>query len=237
MNGLIALLGSGEYLPVMEPVDHYLLDSLDLKDRKARVVCLPTAAGAEGEGSVNRWSSMGVEHFRNLGTEVVALPIIDRASADDPQFMPALESADLIYFSGGDPLYLFETLNGSLAWAAAYKAWSRGAIYGGCSAGAMILAQQMPNFRRAGLGTRNGFGLLPATFVLPHYDQIPAFFKPMTFAVRRGLKDEQFILGIDENTALIGRVGGEWKVKGVASVHRITKNSDQVYTDGQSVKL
>ncbi len=48
MNGLIALVGSGEYLPVMEDVDRYLLDSLNLNGRKPRVVCLPTAAGRKG---------------------------------------------------------------------------------------------------------------------------------------------------------------------------------------------
>ncbi len=237
MNGLIALLGSGEYLPVMTPIDRYLIESLDLQGRAASVVCLPTAAGQEGEGSVSRWSGMGLDHFRKLGADVLALPIVDRASADDAQYESALESADLIYFSGGDPLYLYEVMQGSRAWAAAQKAWDRGAIYAGCSAGAMILAAQMPNFRRAGLGTRAGFGVLPATYIMPHFDQIPALFKPMIFAVRRGLKEGQFILGIDENTALVGRAQGEWQVMGVGKVHLITRRSEQAFSAGQSVPL
>lgn len=237
MNGLIALLGSGEYLPVMTPIDRHLLESLELKGRAARVVCLPTAAGQEGDGSVSRWSGMGLDHFRKLGADVVALPIVDRASADDPQYEAALESADVIYFSGGDPLYLHEVMQGSRAWAAAQKAWDRGAIYAGCSAGAMILAAQMPNFRRAGLGTRAGFGILPATYILPHFDQIPALFKPMIFAVRRSLKEGQFILGIDENTALVGKRSGEWKVMGAGTVHLITKKSERSFSSGQPVPL
>ena len=52
MNGLIALVGSGEYLPVMEQVDRYLLGSLNTNGRNACVVCLPTAAGNEGDQSV-----------------------------------------------------------------------------------------------------------------------------------------------------------------------------------------
>ncbi|NJC96280.1 MAG: hypothetical protein FIB03_08080 [Anaerolineae bacterium] len=103
MNGLIALVGSGEYLPVMEDVDRHLLHSLNLIGRKPRVVCLPTAAGREGDVSVNRWSNMGLAHFQKLGAEVDALRIIDRDSADDPQWESLLENADLIYFSGGDP--------------------------------------------------------------------------------------------------------------------------------------
>ena len=82
MNGLITLVGSGEYLPVMDDVDRHLLDSLNLNGRKPRVVCLPTAAGREGDASVNRWSNMGVEHFTKLGAEVNALHIIDRGSAN-----------------------------------------------------------------------------------------------------------------------------------------------------------
>src|SRR5271157_1391259 len=123
MNGLIALVGAGEYLPVMEDVDCYLLDSVKVEGRAPRVVCLPTAAGQEGDESVGRWSRMGVEHFMKLGADVNALPIIDRPSADDPQYESILESADLIYFSGGNPVYLFETMNGSRAWIAAQKAW------------------------------------------------------------------------------------------------------------------
>src|SRR5262245_4730656 len=111
MKGLIALVGAGEYLPVMEDVDRYLLASLNSK--APRVVCLPTAAGQESEESINRWSRMGVEHFKKLGAEVTALRIIDKTSANDAQYMSALENANLIYFSGGNPNYLYETMKGS----------------------------------------------------------------------------------------------------------------------------
>ena len=72
MNGLIALLGSGEYLPVMDDVDRYLLANCGADGRKPRVVCLPTAAGQEGEKSISRWSKMGLEHFTRLGADVQA---------------------------------------------------------------------------------------------------------------------------------------------------------------------
>lgn len=235
MNGLIALVGSGEYLPVMEDVDRHLLASLNLNGRKPRVVCLPTAAGREGDGSVKRWSDMGVSHFEKLGADVKALRIIDRESADDPQWDSALESADLIYFSGGDPGYLHETMNGSRAWNAARRAWERGAVYAGCSAGAMILAKRMPRFRLA--QTQNGFGILPAEFVIPHFDAIPAMFKPLTFALRRQLADGGRMVGVDEDTALVGRLGGKWRVMGRGSVHIFTKKGEQVYESGQTLAL
>jgi cyanophycinase len=236
MNGLIALVGAGEYLPVMNDVDHHLLASVRADGRAPRVVCLPTAAGQEGDESVGRWSKMGEEHFRALDAEVKALPIIDRASADDPQYESMLESADLIYFSGGDPTYLFQTMNGSRAWAAAQQAWARGAVYAGCSAGAMILARRLPNFRRAGMGTIEGFGAVPAQYVMPHFDHAGPW-KFMVNIIRRGLNDGEFMLGIDENTALVGRPGGEWKVMGKSNVHVLRRKNAQTYSAGETVPL
>ena len=235
MNGLITLAGSGEYLPVMENVDRHLLDSLVLNGRKPRVVCLPTAAGREGDASINRWSSMGIEHFQKLGAEVSALRIIDRASADEAQWESLLEEADLVYFSGGDPGYLYQTMNGSRAWRAAHRAWERGAIYAGCSAGAMILGKRMPSFRLA--GTQEGFGLVPATFIIPHFDAIPGIWKPLVFALQKQLKKGERMIGVDENTALVGKLGSEWTVMGQGKVHVFTREGNMTFTNHQTLTL
>ncbi|RPJ19964.1 MAG: hypothetical protein EHM33_29420 [Chloroflexi bacterium] len=243
MNGLINLVGSGEYLPVMNDVDRYLLDSLNVGERKPRVVCLATAAGREGDSSVNRWSTMGIQHFKGLGADVSAVPIIDRTSADDPQWEHLLENADLIYFSGGDPGYLYQTMRGSCAWSAAQRAWERGAIYAGCSAGAMILGKRMPSFRLP--GTQEGFGLVPATYIVPHFDAIPGIWKPLVFGLQRQLKKGERMIGVDENTALIGTLrhssanpsGGEWIVKGKSKVHIFTRDGKMSFTSGQTVML
>ena len=235
MNGLIALVGSGEYLPVMETVDHYLLDSLNLHGRRPQVVCLPTAAGKEGDQSVNRWSNMGVDHFKRLGADVTALHIIDRVSADNEQYESILENADLIYFSGGDPGYLYETMQNTCAWNAAQRAWTRGAIYAGCSAGAMILGKRMPSFRLA--GTQEAFGIVPAEFIVPHFDAIPAIWKPVIFALQKQLKEGQRMIGVDEDTALIGSLNGEWQVMGESKVHVFTHDGKSTYRSSEVVVL
>lgn len=233
MNGLITLVGSGEYLPVMNDTDRYLLGSLNMNGRKPRVVCLPTAAGREGDASVNRWLTLGVQHFQDLGAQVSPVRIIDRESANDPQWEPLLESADLIYFSGGDPGYLYETMKDSCAWRAAQRAWERGAIYAGCSAGAMILARRMPSFRLA--GTQEGFGIVPATFIVPHFDAIPGIWKPIVFGLQRQLKKGERLIGVDENTALIGKLGSEWTVKGKSKVHVYMRDGKMSYTNGETL--
>ncbi|MCL4530290.1 MAG: Type 1 glutamine amidotransferase-like domain-containing protein [Chloroflexi bacterium] len=237
MNGLIALVGAGEYLPVMEDVDRRLLASVKVVGRAPRVVCLPTAAGQEGSESIRRWSRMGEKHFKALGADVTAVPIIDKDSANDPQYGTLLESADLIYFSGGNPNYLFQTMNGSKAWDTAQKAWAHGAAYAGCSAGAMILAKRIPNFRMPGTNPASGFGISSATYVLPHFDAMPAPFKVMVNLLRNSLKEKEFVLGIDEDTALIGKTGGEWKVMGENKVHVLTRKSAQTFSAGEIVPL
>lgn len=238
MNGLIALVGSGEYLPVMDEVDRTLLANCEAQARVARVVCLPTAAGQEGQSSWGHWMQMGEEHFRRLGANVTALPIIDRSSADDPQYVPLLESADLVYFSGGNPLYLFETLNGSRAWQAMQKAWERSAVYAGCSAGAMILGQEIPNFRAVTMKSVRAFGLLPACMIFPHFDRWKVARAALLRPLRRRLKADEYALGVDEETALVGRLDTpEWTVLGRQTVSVIKKDGVRVYKSGEKVIL
>lgn len=235
MNGLIALVGSGEYLPVMEEVDRHLLASLNV--RTSRVVCLPTAAGQEGDESVDRWSRMGRAHFQKLGADVNALRIIDKASANDAQYVPLLENADLVYFSGGNPQYLYETMRDSRAWSALQKAWNSGAVYAGCSAGAMILGGEIPDFRLAGLRSIKAFGIVPARFIMPHFDAIPAVWKPLLLLLRKRLRKGERMIGLGENTALVGMLGGEWRVMGIGRVHVFTREKYLIYENGRTLNL
>jgi len=237
MNGLIALLGSGEYLPVMDDVDRYLLANCGAAGRKPRVVCLPTAAGQEGEKSVSRWSRMGVEHFTRLGADVQAIPVINTKSANDLNHASAVEEADLIYFSGGDPNYLYRTMKDSLVWEAAQKAWARGAVYAGCSAGAMILGREMPDFRAMGVRSTIAFGIMPIASVMPHFDAIPLFGRPIVSTLRRRLGAGEIMIGIDEDTAIVGKLNEEWTVMGKAQAHIFTKNDNKSYAAGEKFSL
>jgi cyanophycinase-like exopeptidase len=238
MKGLIALVGSGEYLAAMEEIDRFLLAGSGAAGRPPRVVCLPTAAGLEGERSWGNWNRMGEEHFRKLGAQAVGLPLIDRESANDAAFLPQLEDADLIYFSGGNPQYLIETLRASLAWQTAQTAWQRGAVCAGCSAGAMILARTIPDFRLAGFGSQPAFGILPARMILPHFDRWRLARGAMLAPLKKRMQDGEFVLGIDEETALVGRLDeGEWRVMGRQTVSRITRDGVQVYASGERLPV
>src|ERR1700710_1118884 len=111
--GPIALVGSGEYLPVMEPVERRLLEG-----RPPRYVQLATAAAPEGPQSRGRWPALGRTAAERLGVTQVVIPVVDRISADDPELAGLVEGAGLIYLSGGNPPFLAATLRGTRVWAA-----------------------------------------------------------------------------------------------------------------------
>lgn len=237
MNGIVALLGSGEYLPVMNETDTYLLRQTVLDERKPRVVCIPTAAGMEGDVSVDRWLRMGKDHFTGLGAEVEPIRITNRGEADDPGLAVIIESADLIYFSGGNPLFLYETMRDTRAWRAVLTATGRGAALAGCSAGAMFMGEYLPDLRAFSLRHQKAFGLLPKSHIFPHFDRMFAW-RGVTMPVLQGLlPDGDYALGLDEDTAMVGKFSGEWKVMGRQRVHVITRNSIKSFSAGEFVGL
>jgi cyanophycinase len=194
----IALVGSGEYLERCRPVDQHLLSLLDLGDRAPRVACLPTAAANDGERVWRGWQERGVAHFTGLGAEAVAVDIVDRDTADDDAMVRDIAGADLVYLSGGKPALLHQLLDGTAAWAAILGVLDRGGVLAGCSAGAMVQGSHIAGIR-GGAGSP-GFGLLPDTIVLPHFDEYPSLAGSV---VHRLVGRPRTVVGIDGATALV----------------------------------
>ncbi len=203
---MLALVGSGEYLPPMENVDRILLQRLPAPPR---VVCLPTAAGTEGPGRIGYWSRLGEEHFSRLGVPVRSLAVIDRASANDPALAGLVAESNFIYLSGGKPNYLFATLEGSLVWKSILAVLEKGGMLAGCSAGAMIMGEAFFGF--SGQARSQGFRLLPGATVIPHYDEIPDW---VVAPVRGWITHGLTLIGIEANTALFSGDfghGSDWR--------------------------
>jgi cyanophycinase len=220
---MLALVGSGEYLPPMEPVDRTLLGRLPAP---ARVVCLPTAAGTEGPERIAYWSRLGEEHFTRLEAPVRSLPVIDRASANDPALARAIAEANFVYLSGGKPTYLYQTLEGSLAWESIRAVLKSGGLLAGCSAGAMIMGEAFFGFTSQ---ARNpGFRLLPGATVIPHYDEIPEW---VIAPVRGWISGGLTLVGIEANTALFCRAD-KMEVLGSGGVTVWNKGGKKRYPPG-----
>ena len=221
---MLALVGSGEYLPPMEPVDRRLIERLG---EAPRVVCLPTAAGQEGDERVAYWSELGVRHFTRLGAQVETLPVIDRAGAQDTGWAEQIRESNFVYLSGGRPDYLYRTLKDTPVWQAILAVHHRGGVVAGCSAGAMIMGARLLGFP----SLQPAFDLIPNTVIVPHFDEIPAaFVKTVHFFAAR----DKTVIGIEGNTALV--IGeGEREVLGSGGVTIWNHRQRRRYTAGQPV--
>jgi cyanophycinase len=212
----VALVGAGEFLPTMSELDASLLAATGLA--RPRVVILPTASFPDGESVFVRWAEMGAAHFGSLGAEVEPLMVRDRAAADDPGAAQAVGEADLVYLSGGRPSYLLNALRGTAVGQAVIDAHRRGAALVGCSAGAMALAGSSFDFRLRlmpfPLRWKPGLGVAARVSVVPHYDAWP---EPVSALIAFQAPRGSVVLGIDEDTAVVGR-DGAWQVHGASRV-------------------
>ena len=209
MAGTLALVGSGEYLPSMRPLEARLLEG-----RPAKYVQIATAAVPDGEQRLSYWHDLGAAQAAELGVECVIATARTPQEANSVELADAVRGAGLIYLSGGHPGFLADVLRGSLLWQTIVSEWESGASLAGCSAGAMAMTSWIPSLRHPFEGGVEGLGLLPHLRVIPHFD---AFYQRMPSIVDRFLhgKDPRIqLIGVDEDTAIVG--GPEsWEVTGV----------------------
>jgi cyanophycinase len=229
MTGILALVGSGEYLPEMATVEAQLLTG-----RPGRYVQLATAAAPEGDASLARWHRLGREQAERLHVEQVIVDVRTRADADDPGLAALVEGAALVYLSGGNPTFLAQTLRDTAVWAAIHRAWLDGASLAGCSAGAMALTGWVPSLRGAGRHPDPGLALLPHLRVLPHFDRMLGWVPDIVTRALLRAPDGVAVLGIDENTALVGGPQ-EWTVHGHQSVWLLGEGHRRQYPVGDTL--
>jgi cyanophycinase len=222
--GAIALVGSGEYLDVMNDTDTYLLETLGGAG-SVSVALLPTASGLE-EGGPTYWNELGLSHFHHLGVkDVRATQIIDGKSATDPQQLALLRDVDFYYMSGGNPQHTIETLRDSPALEIMLAAHKRGAVLAGCSAGAMALSAYTIALRQMMVGNKpdwvSSLAVVPNVVVFPHFDRMASFIDRVVFQeLLSTLPTGVVAVGVDENTALVrvDAAARRWQVMGQQTV-------------------
>lgn len=227
----VALVGSGEYLPVMADIEGALMAG-----RGNRYVQLATAAAPEGDDSLARWHRLGAEQAERLGVEQVVVDVRTREDADDPRWAEAIAGAGLVYLSGGNPSFLTETLRGSRVWDAIVAAHAAGSAIAGCSAGAMALSNWAPRVRAWGGDAPPGLGLVPRLRVIPHFDKMLAWVPDMLRNALVKLPPDGLLVGIDEDTALVGGPT-EWQVQGRQSVWLLGSGHRVEYPAGSTLRL
>lgn len=226
----LALVGSGEYLPVMTEVERALIEG-----RPKRYVQLATAAAPEGEESLARWHRLGREQAERLGVEQVVVDVRTREDAESSHWVEAITGAGLIYLSGGNPAFLAETLRQTAVWHAIVAAHEDGAALAGCSAGAMALSSWAPRMRDLVHPHQpTGLGVVPNLRVIPHFDKMLGWMPDVLRNALLHKPETTMLVGIDEDTALVGGPH-EWTVQGRQSVWVLGEGKREEHPAGSTL--
>lgn len=238
MNGSLALVGSGEYLPAMADFEKSLIDDGVKNGKQPIYIQIPTAAGRESKERLNYWKELGKAQADALKVKSIFLPIYTREDAHNPEYINQIDNAALIYMSGGDPHFLADTLINTPLWDAIYKNWQSGASLAGCSAGAMVLSSQIPNFRFSKKEPTIGLNLIPNIRVIPHFNKFFKWIPESAAKILLHVPADTILIGVDELTAIVKRSGAQdWRVYGRAKVHVLKGLPENEMSDGEIVHL
>jgi cyanophycinase-like exopeptidase len=238
MNGSLALVGSGEYLPAMAEFEKSLVQDGVKNGKEARFLQIPTAASRESADRLSYWKELGLRQAQAIGVQETYLPIYTREDAFSQKYVDQVANSALMYMSGGDPHHLAEVLIDTPLWSAIIENWKTGASLAGCSAGAMVLSAHIPNFRLLKKTPTAGLNLLPEVRVIPHFNKFFKWIPESAAKVLLHVPDNSILIGVDELTAIVKRSGeSDWLVVGQAKVHVLKGMPDQQLHNGERIKL
>lgn len=167
------------------------------------------------------------EEYRELLTrlgagEVIVLHIANRSQANDRGTIAAIESASGIFFTGGDQLRITSIVGGTKLDDQLKRAFHRGAVIAGTSAGASAMSETMiiggsgeKEPKRSTVGMAPGLGLVQRAVIDQHFAQ-----RGRIGRLLGAVAQNPYILGIgiDEDTAIEVDMAGMFKVVGSGSV-------------------
>lgn len=161
--------------------------------------------------------------FLDFGARTVAILYIDdRESANDLHLVGDIDQATGIFFTGGDQLRLTSILGGSQVDSAIRRAYKRGTIIAGTSAGASVMSDTMivegdsnESAQKSTLAMAHGMGLLEEVVIDQHFAQRGRINRLLS-----AVAQNPFVLGIgiDEDTALVVQDNAKCKVIGSKTV-------------------
>jgi len=211
MTRTFLLLGSGEFEPWTHDVESRVLADAT---GDGSVVILPTASATEGDAVFDRWGRMGLQHYAEVGRRAEVLPLKRREDAFREELAERVEGASLVYFSGGKPQHLANVLRDTPLLDAILRVMDRGAVWAGCSAGAMVVSRSRDGAR--GSSWLFGLGLVPHASFGVHWDRA-AKIPGLAWWMTSRLPGATWFVGIDEHTAILGD-GERWEVFGRGGV-------------------
>lgn len=215
----ISLFGSGEFLPWATDVDRHALERASAGD--GSVVVVPTASAPEGRDVFDDWAVKGIAHYEAMKVPVRVAALRERKDAFDEAVLAQLEAASLIYFSGGNPAYLADTLRDTPFWSAVTQGLDSGVAVSGCSAGACCLGELAPDSAQEDRDAKSwfvaGLRMLPGVMIGPHWNMLDSWEPGITQFIIDNTPADQKLVAIGEDTAVVGD-GRSWTVFGEGSV-------------------
>ncbi len=220
MRGRITLVGGDEFLPSCRAMDNELVEMTGIV--RPNVLIIPTAAAAERPMLA---AENGIRQFNIMGARASSLMALNSKDANDEELTSAVDNADIIYLTGGNPAHLLEVLRGSLMLRRMLDAVERGAIMAGSSAGAMVMGERM-RFRQ----WLDTLGVVPRLAVLPHHERASKSQTSRDVSVQTA--EGLAVLGIDGATGCVSD-GDGWRVLGAGSVTLYGVGDWNVYRAGE----
>ncbi|PWJ25201.1 cyanophycinase [Branchiibius hedensis] len=202
--------------------------------RAANIVIIPTASSVPDE-VVSVYSTV----FSRLGVQDIgAVNPPSRSASSDPDLVARLDQATGVFLSGGNQLRLSQLVVGTPMGEALLRAYRRGAVIAGTSAGASIMSQFMISMGEEGVTPRQrssqltvGLGLLTGVIVDQHFDQRARYGRLMSLVAG---SPSLLGMGIDEDTAAEIRDETELTVVGSGAVFVVDARS--AITDAHEAK-
>ncbi len=184
----------------------------------ATIAVVPSASSL-GEEVVEVYRAV----FTSLGArEVVALRPESRADAQLDDLVEPLGKVSGIFMTGGNQLKLSSFVTGTPFGDAIAEAYQRGAVVGGTSAGASIIADHMIAFGSGGSTPKQrmsqlsvGLGLLHGVVIDQHFEQRNRYGRLLSLVAQ---SPSLLGIGVDEDTAAVVTDGHRLSVVGRGAV-------------------
>ena len=206
MSGRLALVGGDEFRSGCESMDAAILAATG--SANPVVLIVPTAAAFENPA---RAADNGVRHFESLGADASPLMVLNHDDAMDAGIAAEVESADVVYLTGGKSLaHLLDTLQ-ELAAARQHTdhAGTRRDL-AGSSAGAMVMGSWM-RFRE----WRRTLGIAAGIATLPHHERADP--DTVVEELRAAPDDLSAVFGVDGRAGALSGPDG-WTALGAGRV-------------------
>ena len=232
-NSILFLAGSGEFTSSMLDIDKNLCTYIQ---GKVKVGIVPLAAGKER--GYMKWIEDGISHFKNLGIDTIGFDIKSKEDCFTEKNIKSLEDINFLYFSGGDPKYLLESLEDTPFWLKVMEKFNKGNfVLAGSSAGAMVMGKAIPKSLNMGfLASKENRDLWQESFglvnfpIIPHFDKFSRFLDINYFKNRffNSFGNNNLILGIDEDTGVKTSDFKTFEVLGKGRAVILSKDSDTI---------